>query len=38
MAETIRGIAPFVALMFGFLLIVMLFPELSLWLPGAIFD
>jgi C4-dicarboxylate transporter DctM subunit len=38
MAETIRGVAPFVALMFGFLLIVMSFPELSLWLPSAVYD
>lgn len=38
MAETIRGVAPFVALMFAFLLIVMSFPELSLWLPSAVYD
>jgi C4-dicarboxylate transporter, DctM subunit len=38
MAETIRGVAPFVALLFGFLLIVILFPELSLWLPNAVYD
>ena len=38
MAETIRGVAPFVALMFGFLLIVMSFPGLSLWLPSAVYD
>jgi C4-dicarboxylate transporter DctM subunit len=38
MAETIRGVAPFVALMSVFLLIVMLFPELSLWLPNAVYD
>jgi C4-dicarboxylate transporter DctM subunit len=37
-AETIRGVAPFVALLFGFLLIVLLFPELSLWLPKAVYD
>jgi len=37
-AETIRGVAPFVALLFGFLLIIMFFPELSLWLPGAVYD
>jgi C4-dicarboxylate transporter DctM subunit len=36
--ETIRGVAPFVALLFGFLLIVMFFPELSLWLPRAVYD
>jgi C4-dicarboxylate transporter DctM subunit len=38
MAETIRGVAPFVVLMFVFLLIVMSFPELSLWLPSAVYD
>ena len=38
MSETIRGVAPFVALMFLFLLIVILFPELSLWLPNAVYD
>ncbi len=38
MAETICGVAPFVALMFVFLLIVMSFPELSLWLPRAVYD
>jgi C4-dicarboxylate transporter DctM subunit len=37
MAETIRGVAPFVALMFVFLLIVMSFPALSLWLPNAVY-
>jgi C4-dicarboxylate transporter DctM subunit len=37
-AETIRGVAPFVALLFGFLLIIMFFPELSLWLPRAVYD
>jgi C4-dicarboxylate transporter DctM subunit len=37
-AETIRGVAPFVALLFGFLLIVMFFPELSLWLPRVVYD
>ena len=36
--ETIRGVAPFVALLFVFLLIVMFFPQLSLWLPNAIYD
>jgi C4-dicarboxylate transporter DctM subunit len=38
MAEAIRGVAPFIALMFVFLLIVMSFPELSLWLPSAVYD
>ena len=37
MGETIRGVAPFVVLMFVFLLIVMSFPELSLWLPNAVY-
>jgi hypothetical protein len=37
-AETIRGVAPFVALLLGFLLIVISFPELSLWLPNAVYD
>jgi C4-dicarboxylate transporter, DctM subunit len=36
--ETIRGVAPFVALLFGLLLIVMFVPELSLWLPQAVYD
>lgn len=38
MAETIRGVAPFILLMFGFLLIVISFPKLSLWLPGLVYD
>jgi C4-dicarboxylate transporter DctM subunit len=38
MLETIRGVAPFVLLLFVFQLIVMLFPQLSLWLPNAIYD
>lgn len=37
-AETIRGVAPFVLLLLGFLLIVMFFPQLSLWLPNAIYN
>jgi C4-dicarboxylate transporter DctM subunit len=37
-AETIRGVAPFVVLLFGFLLIIMFVPELSLWLPRAVYD
>jgi C4-dicarboxylate transporter DctM subunit len=36
--ETIRGVAPFVALLFCFLLLIMFFPELSLWLPRAVYD
>jgi C4-dicarboxylate transporter DctM subunit len=35
--ETIRGVAPFVALLFCFLLIVMFFPGLALWLPGVVY-
>jgi C4-dicarboxylate transporter DctM subunit len=37
-AEAIRGVAPFVLILFGFLLLVMFFPELSLWLPNAVYD
>ena len=37
-SEVIRGVAPFVALLVVFLLIVMFFPELSLWLPNAVYD
>ena len=37
MTETIRGVAPFVALLFCFLLLIMFFPELSLWLPRAVY-
>lgn len=37
-SEAMRGVAPFVALLFGLLLIVIFFPELSLWLPGAVYD
>ena len=36
-AETIRGVAPFVALLFCFLLVIMFFPELSLWLPRVVY-
>ena len=36
--ETIRGVAPFVALLFGFLLLIMFVPEISLWLPRAVYD
>jgi C4-dicarboxylate transporter DctM subunit len=38
MLETIRGVAPFVALLFVFQLIVMFFPQLSLWLPNTVYD
>ena len=37
MAETIRGVLPFLAVMFLFLVIVMSFPALSLWLPNAVY-
>jgi C4-dicarboxylate transporter DctM subunit len=33
MAEVIRGVTPFIFLLVGYLAIVMLLPELSLWLP-----
>lgn len=33
MAEVIRGVTPFIFLLIGYLAIVMLFPQLSLWLP-----
>lgn len=36
--EAIRGVAPFVVLLLGFLLLVMFVPELSLWLPRAVYD
>jgi C4-dicarboxylate transporter DctM subunit len=36
--ETIRGVAPFVALLFAFLLLIMFFPQISLWLPNAVYD
>jgi C4-dicarboxylate transporter DctM subunit len=35
--ETIRGVAPFVVLLLGFLLLVTFFPQLSLWLPSYIY-
>jgi C4-dicarboxylate transporter DctM subunit len=37
MGETIRGVLPFLAVMFLFLLIVMSFPALSLWLPNFVY-
>jgi C4-dicarboxylate transporter DctM subunit len=36
--EAIRGVTPFIALLVGLLLLVMFVPELSLWLPGAVYD
>ncbi len=35
--ETIRGVSPFVVLLFGFLLLVTFFPQLSLWLPNLVY-
>ena len=35
--ETIRGVAPFIVLLLGFLLLIMFFPQLSLWLPNAVY-
>jgi C4-dicarboxylate transporter DctM subunit len=37
LAEAIRGVAPFVLLMFGLLLVIMFVPQLSLWLPKVVF-
>jgi C4-dicarboxylate transporter DctM subunit len=37
LTEAIRGVAPFVLLMFGLLLIIMFVPQLSLWLPNLVF-
>ncbi|MBP1712807.1 MAG: dicarboxylate transporter, DctM subunit [Deltaproteobacteria bacterium] len=34
MAEVIRGVAPFILLMMGFLIFTMLFPPMSTWLPS----
>ncbi len=36
LSETVRGVAPFIALLFVLLLIVMFVPQLSLWLPTAV--
>lgn len=36
--EAIRGVTPFVALLFGFLLLIMFFPALSLWLPSLVYN
>lgn len=36
-SEAVRGAAPFVLLMFVLLLVIMFVPELSLWLPNAVF-
>jgi C4-dicarboxylate transporter DctM subunit len=35
--EAIRGVAPFIVLMFVLLLVIMFVPQLSLWLPNAVF-
>jgi C4-dicarboxylate transporter DctM subunit len=37
LAEAIRGVAPFIALLFALLLLVMFMPDLSLWLPNLVF-
>jgi C4-dicarboxylate transporter DctM subunit len=37
LGEAIRGVAPFVVLMFALLLVIMFVPQLSLWLPNAVF-
>ncbi len=36
-SEAIRGIWPFILLMFGFLMLITYVPELSLWLPNLIY-
>jgi C4-dicarboxylate transporter DctM subunit len=37
LTEAIRGVMPFVLLMFGLLLVIMFVPQLSLWLPNVVF-
>jgi C4-dicarboxylate transporter DctM subunit len=37
LSEAIRGVAPFVLLMFALLLVIMFVPQLSLWLPNLVF-
>lgn len=37
LSEAVRGILPFIILMFGFLLLVTYVPEISLWLPQMIY-
>ncbi len=37
LAETVRGVAPFIVLMLGFLLLITFVPEISTWLPSRIF-
>jgi C4-dicarboxylate transporter DctM subunit len=34
MADTIRGVAPFIVILFLFLLLTMIFPSMSTWLPS----
>ena len=36
-ADLVRGLAPFLALMLVLLLLVIFFPQLSLWLPQAVY-
>lgn len=37
-AEVVRGVIPFILLLFILLILVMSFPTLSLWLPNRVFD
>lgn len=37
LGEAIKGVWPFVLIMFGFLLLVTYIPEISLWLPNTLF-
>jgi len=34
MSEVIRGVAPFIVILAAFLLLTMLFPPMSTWLPS----
>lgn len=38
MGEIVRGAAPYVALMVVALALVMIFPQIALWLPGTMMD
>lgn len=37
LSEAIRGVVPFIAVMFAFLMLVTYVPEISLWLPTTVF-
>ena len=37
LTEAVRGVAPFVVIMFGFLMLVTYVPQISLWLPNLVF-